>query len=151
MQQLEGNIKFGLGPGSLVDYSDEIAKLEILQDLQTTPTTKTFAKASEEQSKSGSTQSVGITYLVNEDAATRFARIVFNAQLNDSTTGGRKPGELYFTATMKPGPPDPVTNPQWSGWVLPSSAKASGGTVGQEKTHDATWPGRGIAPTEATS
>lgn len=143
-QQLEGNIKFGLGPGSLTDYSDEVAKLEIFQDLQTTVKPKTFADATEQQSKSGYTQQVGITYLINEAAATRFSRFVFAAQLNDSTAAGRRPGEIYFEATMTTDAPDPDTNPTWSGWLLPSSVKVAGGTVGNYKTHDATWPARGI-------
>jgi|SRR5690606_25765237 len=142
--QLKGHIRFGMSPDSLTDYSGEIAQLTLNQQLQTTTRPKTFADPSEQQRKSGEVDSVTIQFFHDEAEAAGFWRAVWQARKDDTTTAnGRKPGELYFAARFKPGPADPVTNPEFGGWVLCSDLD-TGGVVGEFKNQTKTWPARDV-------
>jgi hypothetical protein len=140
--QLEGNIKFGLDPSSLEDFSDEVSSLLITTTINTTTRPATFANASPENRKGSLSDAVAVNFFQEESDPSGLWLLVWQAQRDDETdTDGRAPGELYFSATFKPGPADPSTNPQFEGWLLPT-ALATGGTVAEWKQQSQTWSAR---------
>lgn len=141
--QLEGNIQFGLAPDDLNDYSGDISSLTLNTVIQTTAKPKTFALAVEEQRKSGLTYSIGINFFNDERDPLGFWLACWDAQRDDTTEDGRQPGELYFSATYSTDEPDPDTNPTFTGWVLVSDL-TTGGTVGEWKQQNKTWPAREV-------
>lgn len=141
--QLEGNIQFGMSPDTLVDYSDDISALTLNTQVQTTTKPKTFASAREEQRKSGLVDAVTINFFNDERDPMGFWLACWDAQRDDTTADGRQPGELYFSATYTPDPPDPDTNPTFTGWVLVGDLD-TGGTVGEWKQQSKTWPARSV-------
>lgn len=147
--QLEGNIQFGLAPDALTDFSGDISSLTINTTMQTTTRPKTFESAREEQRKSGLTDAVGINFFNDERDPLGFWLLCWEAQRDDSEDDGRKPGELYFSATYSTETPDPETNPTFTGWVLVSDL-TTGGTVGEWKQQNKTWPAREVTKEEGS-
>lgn len=142
--QLEGNIRFGLSPSALTDFSDEVSSLTINTTINTTTRPPTFGNARPEERKGSLSDAVAVNFFNDESDPTSLWLLVWEAQRDDTTdTGGREPGEIYFSATFKPGAADPDTNPQFEGWLLPT-ALATGGTVSEWKQQNQTWPGRSI-------
>jgi hypothetical protein len=142
--QLEGNIMFGLGPSALVDYSDEVSSLVITSTINTTTRPPTFANAKPEQKKGSISDVAAVNFFQEESDAAGLWLLVWDAQRDDDTvTDGRDPGEIYFSATFKPGDADPDTNPQFEGWLLPTALN-TGGTVSEWKQQNQSWPVRDL-------
>lgn len=140
--QLEGNIRFGLTPSALADFSDEVSSLVITSTINTTTRPPTFGNARPEQRKGSLSDAVAINFFQEESDPTSLWLLIWQAQRDDDTvTDGRAPGEVYFSATYKPGAADPDTNPQFEGWLLPT-ALATGGTVSEWKQQNQTWSAR---------
>lgn len=140
--QLEGNIKFGLDPLTLADFSDEVSSLVITTTINTTTRPPTFASARPQQKKGSLSDTVAVNFFQEESDATGLWLLIWDAQRDDDTdTGGREPGEIYFSATFKPGLADPDTNPQFEGWLLPTALN-TGGTPSEYKQQNQTWPAR---------
>lgn len=140
--QLEGNIRFGLSAASLTGYSDEVSSLVITTTINTTTRPPTFGNARPEDRKGSLSDAVAVNFFQEESDPASLWLLVWEAQRDDTTTtGGRSPGELYFSATFKPGTADPDTNPQFEGWLLPT-ALDTGGTVAEWKQQGQTWSAR---------
>lgn len=149
--QLEGNIKFGLGPNSLSDFSDEVSSLVLTSTINTTTKPPTFASAKPEQKKGSISDAAAINFFQEESDATGLWLLVWGAQRDDDTdTDGRAPGEIYFSATFKDGAADPDTNPQFEGWLLPTALN-TGGTVSEWKQQNQTWPVRDLTKVDDES
>lgn len=140
--QLEGNIRFGLTPTALADFSDEVSSLMITTTINTSTRPPTFAAARPENRKASISDTVAVNFFHEESDPTSLWLLVWQAQRDDDTLDeGRQPGEIYFSATFKPGPADPDTNPQFEGWLLPT-ANNTGGTVSEWKQQNQTWSAR---------
>lgn len=149
--QLEGNIRFGLAPTTLADFSDEVSSLMITTTINTTTKPPTFASARPEQRKGSLSDAVAVNFFHEESETTGLWLLVWNAQRDDTTDAeGRQPGELYFAASFKPGDVDPDTNPEFRGWLLPT-AHATGGTVAEWKQQNQTWQARELVKVDAGS
>jgi len=140
--QLEGNIKFGVDPDTLIDYSDEISSLMINYSRNPVTVPATFGNAKERERAGSGKDQVTINFFHDESDAAGFWAECWDAAHSES-------GELYFTATFKPGPVAP-DNPQFEGWVTVLDLD-TGGTVGEWKQQSKTWPARDVARVDSES
>lgn len=138
---LQPDVEFGLHPSSLEDVGCEVRSIRIIQSVRTAAVPITPDQPVEEYRKVAVSHMVEIEF--RNVVSVKLQQLAWSALANDSTTtGGRRPGEMYFTAVMYPGAVG-SSNPKYGGWVIPVNVTV-GGPVGRLDEQTQRWQARGI-------
>jgi len=135
---VDGTIKAGLGPGSLSDVTCEFRSFRLVQSLRSVAVPITPDSPREEYRRGAVSQAVQVEFRNIESRVMQM--LAFNAQTNDSTAGGRKPGEIYMTFVEYDGSVS-GSNPEWGGWVLPEAVSVGGAVMALDQQTQ-TWRAR---------
>lgn len=129
VQQLKGNIKFGVVTANL-DFSSNVTSLVIHRTRESITVPATFGTGRSTQAAGALAESLEINFFSSTDAASMWA-VIYDAIDTDSA-------ELKWEATLNPGAVS-ADNPKFSGTIT-ILAVDSGGTVGSLRAQTQTYP-----------
>lgn len=138
---VDGTIEAGLGPGSLSDVTCEFRSFRLVQSMRMLAVPITPDNPHEEYRRGAISQVVQVEFRNVESRVIQM--LAFNAQTNNSTAGGRKPGEIYMTFVEYAGSVS-SSNPKWGGWVSPVDVSVGGPVKGLDQQTQ-TWRARSWA------
>lgn len=141
--QLDHHAYFGLHPGSISYFGDQIVACELVSTLRTTSVPITPDQPHDQQRKSAEGDALAVTFYVTPSPSGLW-RLLWDARRDDTTTtGGRKPGEVWFQMRQGPGSAHSSTNPEFSGWAT-INRLSTGGNYGRARVQSQQWPARAV-------
>lgn len=146
--QLYANITFGLSPAEQVDYSGEVAELELTAVADTVELPPRFGDTEIISARSFERWTASLRYhrLSGQDS---LWRLLWDSRNLPADLGaGRMRGEIYFTGTYHPGPSDYFDNPRFGGWMMIRDIKV-GAPVKELREHRTSWPARAVTILDA--